>query len=173
MNLEDGDGQPLDISGTDLEEVKYYIIEEHTSDTSLSFSNVFSVGEGTYKAGVQAVCRQVNSPGDTTSIRLDTFATVTATTSYVTPRLSVVINSPSTATAFGTVPTLPCENTGRVQLKITGGTFPYCVEVRDASQNPIDTLVFPGRMYCNFSVPPKCPLSIYIFTTSGIPPSVM
>lgn len=147
INLVDRTGQPLDISGTDLEDVKYYVIEEHSSDTSLSFSNEFFVRAGTYKAGVQAVCKHAIAPGDTTYVRCDTFATVTLTTSYVTPALSIVSNITENSLACGTVPTLTCENTGRVQLLITGGTFPYRIEVRDEGNNPIDTVEFHDRIY--------------------------
>ncbi len=147
IHLVDSVGQPLDISGTDLDDVKYYVIEEHSSDTSLSFSNEFFVRASTYKAGVQAVCKYVRGVGDTIYTRIDTATTVTTTTTYVTPTLSVVSHVPNTPTDIGTVPTLPCENTGRVQLNIRGGFFPYIVEVRDEHQNPIDTVVFSGRMY--------------------------
>lgn len=151
IDLRDNSGNPLDTADSDLSNIKYYCINRSTNDTVYSYLNSFTVFPGTYTVGAQAACRTNSTNPDSLYILLDTHDVVTTTTSYVTPVLSMINNTASTPTAYGTVHSFPCENTGRVQLKITGGSYPYYVQVCDEHETPIDTIIFSGPMYAGTS----------------------
>ncbi len=144
--LVDGDNNPLDVSTTDLSDIKYFRIDMNTGDTAYSTTNSFMVSVGTYKVGVEAVCYHSTS-SDSMYIRVSKDTLVSTRTSYVTPVLSMISNVAGSNTGFGTIHSLSCQNTGRVQFNITGGSFPYFIEIRDESGTPIDTVVFSERQY--------------------------
>jgi len=146
ISLVDGDNNPLDVSTTDLSDIKYFRIDMNTGDTAYSATNSFMVSVGTYKVGVEAVCYYSTST-DSMYVRMSKDTLVTTRTSYVTPVLSMINSVANSNTAHGTVHSLSCQNTGRIQLNITGGSFPYFVEIRDESGDPMDTVVFPERQY--------------------------
>lgn len=127
IDLVDHAGNLLDISTTDFTDFKYFRINTDGGDTTFSYSNVFLVAPGTFKVGVQAVC-YYSTLSDSMYVRLEKDTTVTTATSYVTPVLSMVSHIASTTDDFGTVPSLSCANTGRIQLSITGGEFPVLCE---------------------------------------------
>ena len=146
IDLVDHAGNLLDISTTDFTDFKYFCINTDGGDTTFSYSNVFLVAPGTFKVGVQAVC-YYSTLSDSMYVRLEKDTTVTTATSYVTPVLSMVSHIASTTDDFGTVPSLSCANTGRIQLSITGGSFPYYVKVCDSHNMPIDTVIFYDHQY--------------------------
>lgn len=147
IDLVNADGTPMDTNATDLSNFKFYCINTATDDTTYSYLNAFTMAPGTYIVGVQAVCHYSYEEVDSAYILLDTNTTVTTTTTYITPALSMINNAAGSKTAYGTVPTLPCMNTGRVQLKITGGKFPYYVAILDENEQPLDTISFAAPMY--------------------------
>ena len=144
--LVDNDNNPLDVSTTDLSDIKYFRIDMNTGDTAYSTTNSFMVSVGTYKVGVEAVCYHSTS-SDSMYVRMSKDTLVTTRTSYTTPVLSMINYEATSATEYGTIHSLSCQNTGRVQLKITGGSFPYFIEMRDESGVPMDTVVFHDHQY--------------------------
>ena len=147
IDLRDGHGNPLDTALTDLTDIKYYCIDMSNQDTSYSILSSFNVRPGRYRIGVQAICHYSYSSLDSAYIMLDTCTEVQTTTSYVTPVLSNLIHEAEHELDFGVVHSLSCANTGRLQVRITGGSFPYHIQLCDASDQPIDTFVFADRMY--------------------------
>ena len=144
--LVDKDNNPLDSLSTDLSDFKYFCINTYNWDTTYSISGSFTVAPGTYKVGVQAICYYSTS-SDSMYIRMEKDTTITTITTYETPILSVISHNATSTNDYGTIPSLTCLNTGRIQLKITGGSFPYYVKLCDESGVPLDTLVFHDHMY--------------------------
>ncbi len=145
--LDDG-VTPLDTNAmTDLSDFKFFCINLLNNDTSYTFDSYYTVAPGQYKVGVQAICHNVGGGiGDAyTLVEQDTV--VTTTTTYTTPVVSMIANIATSPISLGVVNSLTCENTGRLQLLITNGAFPYTVEVLDENEIPIDTITFVDRMY--------------------------
>lgn len=101
--------------------------------------DTLNIEPGTYIVGVEALC----SGGPGLYRRLDTNNVFTIVSTY-TPPVSSLVNINATAwDQCGTRPTLECHNTGRVQLKIEGGRFPYSVKVSDQNTHSfLKTVVF-------------------------------
>ena len=102
---------------------------------------------GTYIIHAEVLCFDPTQSGDDRYTLLSDTDTVVITTSYVKPKVSVIEQDAQTVTGYGTVPTLWCENTGRVQLRIYDGAFPYMIRVCNADTVPIDTIYFDGNQY--------------------------
>lgn len=98
---------------------------------------------GTYIVGFEIVCQ--DGYGYTTLTK-DT--TLTLTTSYVTPTASAIARTATELEGFGRRPTLDCANTGRIQLKIENGSFPYRVTVVNHTTNDtVRQVVFDQYQY--------------------------
>ena len=112
--------------------------------------DTITLNNGTYIVGVEGLL----DDGAGGYFRVDTQTVLTINTSYQKPEaysLSEVSNT-SQSTASGKRPSLSCINTGRIQMRIEKGRFPYKVTVVD--HNTGDTLrtdVFPDRQYSGTS----------------------
>ena len=139
--------KPVD-ENINLMNIKYYYRNMGDTTTHYTPSNIISTFEaGQYVVGVQAVC-STGEGGGAAFRSLDTNIVVTITSSYVTPSISPMANIATDSTMFGNRPTLPCLSTGRVQLNITGGSFPYTIKiVNEATDDTIRTVVFNGPQY--------------------------
>ena len=146
IDLTDVYGNPLDTSLTDFTDFKYFCFNTSGGDTTFSFTNVFFVAPGTYKVGVQAVC-YYSTLSDSMYVRMERDTVVTTSTSYITPVLSMISHIAGSSEDFGMVPALSCVNSGRIQVSIRGGSFPYYVKVCDSLDQPLDTLVFYDHQY--------------------------
>jgi len=156
--LTDGSGTVLTSAPTGLSEVRAYYIEEgdtvkHYSGfylvdatgsmTSANGWDTLTVNYGNYTFGVEGLC---NDGGTITKV--DTQMTVEIPTTYVKPSASALYVTANTTDGFGKRPTLDCDNTGRIQLKIENGSYPYTIAV--VNHNTGDTLrtvVFDGPQY--------------------------
>lgn len=106
-------------------------------------TDTLMVDHGTYIIGVEAVYWN-----GSTLMKLDTHRVETIATTYVKPSVSALYTTANTAVAFGKHPTLDCANTGRVQLKIENGSFPYTVTVvNHHSGDTLRTKRFAERQY--------------------------
>ena len=139
--------KPVD-ENINLMNIKYYYRNMGDTTTHYTPSNIISTFEaGQYVVGVQAVC-STGEEGGAAFRSLDTNIVVTITSSYVTPSISPMANIATDSIMYGNRPTLPCLNTGRVQLNITGGSFPYTIKiVNEATDDTIRTVVFNGPQY--------------------------
>ena len=86
--------------------------------------DTLTVDYGSYTIGVEALCWD-----GSTFVKKDTQTVLTIPTTYVKPSASSLYVTANTEDGFGRRPSLNCVNTGRVQLKIEDGRFPYTVFV--------------------------------------------
>ena len=139
--------KPVETS-INLMNIKYYYRNMGDTTTHYTPSNIISSFEpGQYVVGVQAICA-TGEQGSAAYRSLDTNTIVTITSSYVTPSISPMANIATDSTMYGNRPTLPCLTTGRIQLNITGGTFPYTIRIEnEENHETIRTVVFNGPQY--------------------------
>jgi len=105
--------------------------------------DTLTVDYGTYTVGVEALCWD-----GATFVKKDTQTVLTIPTTYVKPSASSLYVTANTLDGFGRRPTLECKNTGRVQLKIENGKFPYYVTVvRHGTTDTLRTDTITGRQY--------------------------
>ena len=138
--LVDASGNVItDVSGLNLADVRAYYIEEgdtakHRTGLGLidatgnlipaSGWDTLTINYGTYIIGVEGIC---GSGGSYVSV--DTQTVLTVPTTYTKPSASSLYVTANTMDGFGKHPTLECKNTGRIQLKIENGKFPYYVTI--------------------------------------------
>ena len=94
---------------------------------------------GTYIVGVEAQCA-LQGAGYTGLVAQET---ITIKNYYTTPIVNVLGNIAENAVSYGNRPSFPCEATGRIQLHITGGNFPYIIRLVNTDLNEtvrIDTI---------------------------------
>ncbi len=156
----DGEGNELTIlpdslfdelnPGNGLSGIKYCYKNLYSpTDTAeqCQYDPLLVLDTGTYIIHAEVLCFDPTQSGDDRYTLLSDTDTVVITTSYVKPKVSVIEQDAQTVTGYGTVPTLWCENTGRVQLRIYDGAFPYMIRVCNADTVPIDTIYFDGNQY--------------------------
>ena len=160
--LTDGSGNVLTALPAGLSEVRAYYIAE--GDTTKHYSGLYLtdsimgahngwdtliVDYGTYTIGLEAICtHSSSSPGGYEQVKLDTTTLLTIPTTYTKPSASALYVTSKTLTGYGKRPTLDCDSTGRVQLKIENGRFPYTVTVRrHGTTDTLRTVVFYDTMY--------------------------
>ncbi len=139
--------KPVETS-INLMNIKYYYRNMGDTTTHYTPSNIISSFEpGQYVVGVQAICA-TGEQGSAAYRSLDTNTVVTITSSYITPSISPMANIATDSTMYGNRPTLPCLTTGRIQLNITGGSFPYTIRIEnEANHETVRTVVFEGPQY--------------------------
>ncbi len=101
-----------------------YLVDASGNMNYLSGWDTLTVDYGTYTIGVEALCWD-----GSTFVKKDTHTVLTIPTTYVKPSASSLYVTANTEDGFGRRPSLNCANTGRVQLKIEDGRFPYTVFV--------------------------------------------
>ena len=128
-------GKPFDDS-FDLSVIKFYYRAANDTTTYYSTNPRLYMSSGTYTVGAQAQC-YMGGVGEGAFRTLDTNCQVTIYGSYTVPEIFVLANIATSSRSCGNRPTLPCGATGRIQLKITGGSFPYTVRLYDAHTNAL------------------------------------
>lgn len=133
--LVDGSGNVLTAAPAGLREVRAYWIMpgedvKHYSEgflvnasgvmTSANGWDTLTVNSGDLTIGVEGKC------GD---VKMDAHETVNIPTTYSKPSISALYVTANSPDGYGRRPTLQCKNTGRIQLKIEGGSFPYHITV--------------------------------------------
>jgi hypothetical protein len=147
VTLYDDLGNPMDMSTiastTNLSRGRCFYMTG-TSDTNYASYWVDSLvlSPGTYTVGFEAVCDLGGSFS-----RLDTSVVVTLSTSYVVPSAAAVAAVSTTVDGFGRHPSLDCAPTGRIQLKIENGRFPYKVTMTNSGGDTLRTVTFNDYMY--------------------------
>ena len=151
--IEDDDGIMLTESTfltSGLERVRIYTKVNETDSTHYSGTyykggvDTFLVDHGTYIVGVEGACWDGYS--DFYRVEVDTVLTIN--TSYVVPEISAFVVFDSTGYNMGKHPTLDCDSTGRIQLCITHGKFPYTIQVMEHGSSAVyRTLVYNDHQY--------------------------
>lgn len=146
------DGEALDSLPQGLSMVRGYYF--HVGSDTVHYSgryysggyDTLTLNSGTYLVGVEGMV----SDGRGGFVRVDTHTVILVNTTYQKPEayslgLGVMDRGSQWA---GNRPSLSCINTGRVQIRIENGQFPYKVTVRDhTTGDTLRTEVFNGRMY--------------------------
>ena len=124
--------QPItDITTTGLSQVRIYhrLHENDSAQYSISYYlggvDTLQIDYGTYFVGVEALC----SDGHGGYIKKDTQTVLTINTSYAVPTASAIYVTAYTEEDFGRHPSLNCLPTGRIQLVIENGRFPYNITI--------------------------------------------
>ncbi len=121
----------LDTAGLGLEQIRYSYIPLTGIDSIVetSLACVSHLRPGNYKIIVSALC-PTGLPGeDAYTVLSDTLEEIVVTSDYVVPGNGMLYNIFSAAMPYGIVPALPCRPTGKAQVKIEGGTFPYTLDI--------------------------------------------
>ncbi len=148
--LVDDGGNALSTVPGDLTNVRIYY-KTGESDSAY-FGNHYYTGGwdtltidyGSYIIGMEAACPD----GVGGFVKLDTHTVLTINTTYSKPKAAALYVTAQAIDDYGKHPTLSCVSSGRVQLKIQDGRFPYTVTVRDHStHDSLRTLVFDDYMY--------------------------
>ena len=118
--------KPVDPS-INLSEIKFY----HQSLTNLEDTTTYYTPNpriflkpGTYRVGVQAQCYN-GGEGSGAYTPLSYEEIIDVVGSYTVPTVAILANTATNSWSSGNRPTVPCGNTGRIQLKITDGSMPY------------------------------------------------
>ena len=126
-------------SGDDvgIEEVRIYwkVNEDDTANHEYYRGgwDTLVIDYGSYIIGVEGICRD----GHGGYVKVDTHLLLNIPTTYVTPRLNSFYDVATSINGYGIHPTMNCSNTGRVQLFIEDGSFPYYVTVRNADDGTL------------------------------------
>ncbi len=118
--------KPVDPS-INLSEIKFY----HQSLTNVEDTTTYYTPNpriflkpGTYRVGVQAQCYN-GGEGSGAYTPLSYEQIIEVVGSYTVPTVAILANTATNSQSSGNRPTVPCGNTGRIQLKITDGSMPY------------------------------------------------
>ena len=133
--------KPYD-AGINLSEIKFY----HQSLTNLEDTVTYYstnprlfLTPGTYRVGVQAQCYN-GGDGSGAYTPLSYEQTIEVVGSYTVPTVSILANIASSSWACGNRPTVPGDSTGRIQLRISGGSLPYTIVlVNSDNQDTVET----------------------------------
>ena len=148
--LLDANGNPiLNAATMNLGDVRiYYKVNE---EDSIHYGHYYTGGwdtlvmdYGSYIIGVEGSCRSTSG----NYIKVDTQTTVNIPTTYTTPVAESFVQVADEYSEPGMRPTINCLNTGRVQLKIMNGKFPFKVAITNQATGEtlrVDTI--PWRQY--------------------------
>lgn len=138
--------------GLVLEQIRYYYIPLSGIDsivgTTLPF--VTHLRPGAYKVKVSALCYTGLPNDDAYVIVSDSIDNVMVSSTYTIPESHAIYNIYSRSYPFGIVPALTCEPTGKLQISMHNGTFPYSIEVWKITDNDtthLRTLTFDTNEY--------------------------
>ncbi len=118
-----------------LEQIRFSYIPRTGIDSVMetSLACVSHLRPDKYKIIVQALC-PTGLPGeDAYTVLSDTLEEVVVTSDYIVPSNGMLYNIFSETMPFGIVPALPCRPTGKAQVKIEHGTFPYTIDIWSVS----------------------------------------
>ena len=149
--LDDADQPVTDLSGTGLSSVRVYYREREEDSARYAGSYYYGgvdtllMDYGTYFFGMEALC----DDGMGGYVKVDTQTMLTINTTYAVPTASAIYATAITEDDFGLRPSLSCISSGRVQLIIDNGRFPYNLAILNHA-DPSDTLrtmVFDSPQY--------------------------
>ncbi|MBO2526113.1 MAG: hypothetical protein CW341_10545, partial [Bacteroidetes bacterium] len=113
-----------------LSRIRFYYKEEFDTIKRYSPNPDFSIpNAGKYIVGVSAQCVREGS-GSEALMALDTFFTqVNILNLYNSPIVEFLNHTATNSTDLGYRPSNPCAPTGRIQMNISGGSFPYYIKI--------------------------------------------
>ena len=131
-----------DTAGQHLEQIRYSYIPVVGNDSILKTtqSHVNQMRPGRYIVSVSALCRTGLGHEDAYVIVTDSITDVQVGSTYSIPTNGVQSNIFTKEHPFGIIPSLACEPTGKVQLVLQKGSFPYTVNIWKTTST--DTLFY-------------------------------
>ncbi len=141
-----------DTSGLRLEQIRYSYIPHTGIDSVMetSLACVSHLRPGYYIIIVNALC-PTGLPGEEAyTVLSDTLQDVAVTSDYVVPTNGMLYNIFSATMPYGIVPSLPCHPTGKAQVKLEGGNFPYTLDIWSVSGTDstfLKTMTFDSRQH--------------------------
>ncbi len=128
-----------DTEGKNLSDFRYTLYNSSGSNIGPQTNNVFgSLNAGTYEVVVDAYC-------NTTAVSQN-LSNIVVNSSYNYPDVGLVQGNFSPGHIYGSIPSFPCQPSGKIQLRIEQGTFPYIIEImKDGALYRRDT--FSTRQY--------------------------
>lgn len=120
-----------DTAGAHLEQIKYSYISVTGRDSIMetSLSEITDLQPGMYQVQVSAICYAGLGQDSTYILVKDSAMNVVVGSEYEVPVNGLPRNVYSSQFPFGIVPSLSCLPTGKIQLYIQNGKFPYYVDV--------------------------------------------
>ncbi|MBR4134785.1 MAG: fibrobacter succinogenes major paralogous domain-containing protein [Bacteroidales bacterium] len=148
-----------DTAGLQLEQIRYSYLPYQGSDsvTHTELSSMQNLRPGHYRVAVTALCATGQAQGGAYSFVTDTVHDLVIESLYAIPTAGTPSHIFSFSEPYGVIPSLSCQPTGRVQLRMEGGTFPYHVELLQLSGH--DTLPLRSTLFDTFQHQGNSPLS--------------
>ena len=147
--LTDSEGNVLETLPERLSQVRaYYKLSESDSAHYVGWYymggvDTLTVNSGNYIVGVEGLLEDGSG-----YVIVDTHLLMVVGTTYQKPDVAALYTVPRRYEDAGLVPSVSCLNTGRVQLRIDKGRFPYTVTVCDhITGDTLRTTVFDDRQY--------------------------
>lgn len=114
-----------------LEQFRFFYIPLSGLDSIVETSvpSVTHLRPGHYKVKVSALCHTGLDSGDAYIILSDSIEDVVVGSRYIIPFSGMIYNIFSFSAPYGIVPSLDCEPTGKIQIKMQNGTFPYYFDI--------------------------------------------
>ncbi|MBR4918259.1 MAG: fibrobacter succinogenes major paralogous domain-containing protein [Bacteroidales bacterium] len=116
--------------GLDIEQLRYFYIPlsgiDSIMETSLPY--ITHLRPGNYMVKVSALCNTGLPQGDRYVVISDS-AEILVESAYTIPSSGMIYNIYSHTLPYGIVPSMACEPTGKIQVKIQDGTFPYHLDI--------------------------------------------
>lgn len=115
----------------DIDQVRYFYIPLSGLDSIVetSLPDITHLRPGGYKIKVSALCNTGLSGENAFIILTDSLNDVVVGSAYEIPHSWMIYNIYAFSAPYGIVPSMTCQPTGKIQLKIQQGTFPYLVDV--------------------------------------------
>lgn len=122
----------------DFEQVRIYYVTDttHYDRDYRGGWDTLTIDYGKYTIGVQASCGHVEYNKDTI-LNIDL--------GYTKPKAGALLTTATSDDSYGRHPTLLCQHTGRIQLKIEDGKLPFKVTMTNVGGDTIDTYIFTER----------------------------
>lgn len=136
-----------DTAGLFLEQIRYTYTPLSGIDSIVetTLPRIEHLRPGDYRISVSALYRTGLGHGDAYQIVFDTINRITVGSLYQIPTCGVQRNIYSSTAPYGTVPSLRCAPTGKIQLLLQKGTFPYTVsiwKIEGSDTLPYRTIVY-------------------------------
>jgi len=144
--LFDDDNHIMDSAATyishDFSQVRIYYVTDttHYDRDYLGGWDTMTIDYGKYTIGVQASCKV-----GVGKVERDTSTTLNIDLDYKKPKAGALLTTATSDDSYGRHPTLLCQQTGRIQLKIEDGKLPFTVTMTDIGGDTLGTYVFTER----------------------------
>lgn len=147
ITIIDSNGDEIDTLISEISNIRYHYHNTLDDTTYYTSNSSFLLDNGTYFVGVSGIYH-THSGGDMEYILVDTTTSITIDNHYVPPHIYTISHVATEIDEYGIRPALACESTGRAQLNIDGGHFPYHIKViNQDTQDTIQNLIFEQPQY--------------------------